>query len=445
MEVKNNINHGLFAFAGRGLWVVLAVAFLLLIFTTGLSADNNQRQMQAAIVEVDEEITAGTAQFIARTLYQAEADGADIYVLLLNTPGGLIESTRTISKELQQSELQTVVFVNKPSGWAYSAGSYILLSADIAAAQPGASLGAAGPVDAAGRSAEDKTEQAMRSWIRSLAEAGGRDPDLAEQLVADNLTLSGREAQERGLIDYTSEDLSGLFARLGYQEVQQISYERNNFERVMAFLSLPFLVPLFLTLGVIGLVFAFRSGEPEVTGIPGALFLLLGLWGSGSIELSVLGILLLLGGVLLLVWEFFLAPGDFGLSGFFGVVVILVGVISFANEPLYPSYFSQLLFWLVLAVAAAVAVAMVVIGQLTARTFTQPVKVGPETLVGREAELLSASGSTGVVKLDGERWSARFQDGVENITPESESKVEIVKVEGNTLVVRRVSDQDQTD
>ena len=164
------------------------------------------------LAEIEGEIKAGTHQYLKRVIKIAEEEKAEYLIIKLDTPGGLLQSTRDIADLLLATPVKTVVFVHKEGGWAYSAGTFILLAADLAFVNPTASIGAAQPVEMLGEAeVSDKMMEGTVSWIRGLAEARERDPEIAEKFVRENLTLTGREAQEIGIIDGTARTLDELF------------------------------------------------------------------------------------------------------------------------------------------------------------------------------------------------------------------------------------------
>ncbi len=387
------------------------------------------------VIEVDEEIKAGTAQFISRILKRAEEEGVDAFIMKLNTPGGLLGATEEISKRLIESDVKTVVYVYRPGGWAFSAGSFILLSADISAGHPSASIGAASPVGMDGEQAGEKILNATAGWIRSLAESSGKNKDLAEKLVVDNLTLSSAEAKEGGLMDIIALSLEDLLIELEMEGARISFHEQNFFDKVLSFVSLPYLVPLFLSLGLLGLFLVFRSGEIESVGLLGVVFLLLGLWGMGSIELSILGFLLLFLGLSLLIFEIFFTPADFGISGLVGVVALFFGIVTFANEPFFPGYLGQLMFWVVVGISVALGSLFVLIGGLTTTALKRPVQFGPESYRGRQLIVKEGIDPVGIVDMDGEKWNAKSVKGEVIFSGE---KVRVVDLKGNTIIVDKI-------
>ncbi len=398
------------------------------------AALSQTREQLIIIAEIDGEIKAGTLQYLKRVVREAEKAEAEYLIIKLDTPGGLLKSTRDIINLLLETKVKTVVFVHKEGGWAYSAGTFILLAADYAVVHPEASIGAAEPRIMAGEvmEADPKVVEGMASWIKSLAERNQRNPEIAEKFVRENLTLTGKEAKEVGVIDETARNLDELFLKLEISEPKITEIQPTPIERFFDLLSHPYLISLFLTLGGLGLIFAFRTGEFELTGILGLLFLLIGLWGMGIIQFSIFGILLILLGLFLLIMEIF-QPG-FGIFGGLGIIFLLLGVFTFEAEPfLSPQIFDATTI-MVLGAVLGIGILFIIISRGVVRTLKTKPKTGPEALIGLEAEVIKELNPLGQVMLKNEIWQAESADG--KTIPEK-SKVKIIKVEGNTLFVEK--------
>ena len=393
-----------------------------------------QEETEALVytITVSEEIKAGTAQFLERSLRQAETAEADLFLLQLNTPGGLLTATEQVSRLLIDSAVPTAVYVYQDSGWAFSAGVFILLSADTAAMHPTASIGAASPITQGGGDADEKTINATIAWIESLAERNDRDQVQAASFVTENKTMGGQAALTAGMVDVLAVDQSELLEELNLANARIQSLTPNILDQTLSFFSIPYLVPLLLTLGSLGLFLAFRTGEIEVLGVFSFILLLLGLWGIGSIQLSTLGVIVLVLGIGLIVLELFLGGSDFGLSGVLGIGALLFGIATFAQEPFFPSILESGFLPILLAIAVMGGAILFGISYFTASAIRQPHRVGVETLVGRQAEVLQQLQPKGVILLDGERYTARI-DGEGSVA--SQEVVKIVAMEGNVAVV----------
>lgn len=386
-------------------------------------------------LEIRDDIKAGTLVDVNRAIAQAEAASAEQLIIKLDTPGGLLDTTRSIVESIQASDVPITVYVDQPSGWAFSAGTIILLAADNAAVHPNASIGAAQPFTPEGGNEvqDEKTVEATVSWVRGLASETGRDADTAERFVRDNLTLRGNEAKDAGVADYTPETLEELLIELDLLNAEIVALSPSLTARTLNILSSPYLVSLFLTLGSLALLLAVRSGEFEFTAIIGIILLLIGLWGIGVIEFTVFGVGLIVLGVVLIVIEMFDQPG-FGLFGVGGLLSVIAGAFSLSEEPFYrPDILSTAGIITLVTLLIGIAALGLISRTLVKSIKSQPVS-GKEGLIGKDVVVLTKLDPRGRVRLRaGENWQAELSDRRRVMKKGQEGC--IIDVVGNTLIV----------
>lgn len=415
--------------------IILGLLFFNLLLP--LQEVNSQPEGQLIyLAEIEGEIRAGTHQYLKRVIKLAEEEKAEFLVIKLDTPGGLLKSTKDIVDSMLETETKTIVFVHKEGGWAYSAGTFILLAADFAVLHPEASIGAAQPRQIIGETMEvdQKMIEGTTSWIKSLAEIHQRNAEVAEKFVRENLTLTGKEAKEIGIVDETAKNLDELFLKLDILDPKIREMKPTFSEKFFDFLSHPYLVSFLLTIGGLAIIMAIRAGEFELSGIIGIIALLIGLWGMGVITFSFLGIGLILLGLFLLMMEIFIEPG-FGIFGIGGAIAIVLGIFTFEAEPFLTHGFFEAMKMVVIGTVLSICILFVIIGRGVAKTLRVKPKTGPEALIGLQAEVVKILNPLGQVKIKGEIWSAESFD--KKIIPKK-LKVEIVKVEGNTLIVKKI-------
>lgn len=416
--------------------IVLTIFLALSVLSPSfLEAETSSRVVYLA--EIEGEIKAGTHQYLKRVIKAAQEEKVEYLVIKLDTPGGLLKSTRDIVDLILAAPLKTIVFVHKEGGWAYSAGTFILLAADFAVVHPEASIGAAQPRSIIGETMEtdQKIIEGTASWIKSLAEIHQRNAEVAEEFVRENLTLTGKEAKEIGIVDETAKNLEELFLKLNIADPKIRAISPTFSEKFFDFLSHPYLVSFLLTIGGLAIIMAIRAGEFELSGIIGVIALLIGFWGMGVITFSFLGIGLILVGLFLLMIEIFVEPG-FGIFGIGGAVAIVLGIFTFEAEPFLTPDFFDAMTMVVIGAALAICVLFVIIGRGVAKTLRAKPKTGPEALIGIVAEVVEELKPSGRVKIKGEIWSACSLNG-KIIT--KNSKVKVIKIEGNTLYVENLS------
>jgi membrane-bound serine protease (ClpP class) len=290
--------------------------------------------VRASFLEVPIEgtIDGGLAAFVARNVSDAEKMHADGIIFHVNTPGGRIDSAVDIKDAILNSKVKTIAFVDKS---AISAGSLISMACDSIYMAAGSSIGAATAVDLEGKKASEKVISYMRAQMRATAQAKHRRTDIAEAMVDEDiaiqgltakgklLTLTYTEALTVGISNGTVTGIDDILGRLGKKGAPVIESRINWAERVVRFLTDPIVSSLLLTVGFLGLIMELKAPG---WGIGGTIALIaLGLFfGSHYIVklAGILEILLFTAGVLLVIFEIFIAPG-FGVPGVLGIILIL--------------------------------------------------------------------------------------------------------------------------
>lgn len=278
-------------------------------------------------------VELGLAPFLERSIQEAEAAGAEAVVLDMETPGGRVDAAQRIANAIGDAGVPVYAYVNRH---AFSAGALIALATDEIFMRPASVMGAATPV-VGGKKASEKMVSAMRSQMRTLAEARGLDPAVAEAMVDEDieipgvvergklLTLTMEEAVELGFARRV-EDWQGLTETLELGGVPVKTMEVNWAERIVRFFSNPVIAPFLLSLGFLGLIAEIKSPGLGLAGAAGLLSLSLFFGSHLIIGLAGLEDLLFFGaGVVLIAVEVFVVPG-FGLFGVLGGIGVLAGL-----------------------------------------------------------------------------------------------------------------------
>ena len=299
-------------------------------------------------VPVTGEIELGLAPYIQRAVKEATETGAVALILDIDTPGGRVDAAEIISDALTDSEVPVYSLINRR---AYSAGALIALSTSRIYMRPASVIGAATPVDGTGTKAPEKIVSAMRSQMRTLAEANGLEPEVAAAMVDEDieidgvvesgklLTLTTEEAIEIGYAE-AIEDLDALLVQLGHEGATVVTPELNWTERVVRFFSSSVVAPFLLSLGFLGLLVEIRTPTFGLAGTMGLISLCLFFGSNMIIGLAGLEDVLIVGaGLALLGIEAFVVPG-FGIFGVAGVVAILTGLYMslLGNIPTMPDF-----------------------------------------------------------------------------------------------------------
>jgi membrane-bound serine protease (ClpP class) len=286
-------------------------------------------------VPVKGTVELGLAPFVSRSLAEADASGAALVVLDVDTPGGRIDAAWQIVDAVRESPVPVVAWVNHR---ALSAGAMIALAADRIWMRPGSTIGAATPVDGEGRRASEKMVSAMRSEFRALAEERGFDPAIGEAMVDESvaipgvvdegklLTLTTDEAVSLGVAGGSADAWPELLAAEGVPGAETTEAAPNWAERLVRLLTHPAFAPLLLSLGFLGLLVEIKTPTFGLAGGIGLLCLAAFFGAHWLVNLAGLEELLLLGaGVALVALEILVVPGV-GLAGFLGGLAILASV-----------------------------------------------------------------------------------------------------------------------
>ncbi|MFZ8863444.1 MAG: NfeD family protein, partial [Thermocrinis sp.] len=196
----------------------MVILFILLTFLSFSFAKVYYAKWEDAVSPI-------MVEYIKRSLAKAEKEGAGVFILELNTPGGLETSMRQVVQEFQRTPIPVVVYVYPPGGRAASAGAIITASADIAVMAPGTNIGAAHPVQATGEKMEEamkeKVVQDMLAFVRSIAKEKGRNPSVLERMVKESISLTPDEALKEGVIDLIASNRQELLEKLNGRKVKK--------------------------------------------------------------------------------------------------------------------------------------------------------------------------------------------------------------------------------
>ena len=404
-------------------------------------------------LRVDDTIQPASQRFIERGLEEAADVGAALVVIELDTPGGLVDTTRQITTAITTSRVPVAVLVTPGGAHAASAGFFILISADIAAMSPGTNTGAAQPVGGQGETLGDdiraKATNDAAAMVRSLAEQRGRNVDLAIKAVTESVSYTAEEALENGLIDLVVPDLKGLLEALEGREVRRFDgslttlsltaapvteVEPTVLERLLSVLANPNIAYLLLGLGALGLYVEITHPGGIFPGVVGAIFLLLGLYSLSVLPVSWAGVALIFVALVMFLLE--VKVTSYGMLTVGGLIAFVLGSMMLFDGPV-PAMRVSL--GVVLPTALLVALVTVALLSRVIRAHRRPAMTGSEGLIGEVGRALSALAPAGKVAVHGEYWDARTTG--EEVAAGAE--VAVVAIEGRRLLVAPVATLDQ--
>jgi membrane-bound serine protease (ClpP class) len=396
------------------------------------------------------------AGYIEESVKRAADDRSPAIIVMLNTPGGSLDSTQRIDTALLKAPLPTIVYVAPSGGRAASAGTFITMSAALAYMAPGTNIGAASPVGAGGEELTGtigaKVKSDAMANIRSIASARGHNADWAVSTVEKAVSTSAAEAVSIGAVDGVAVSVEDVRRKADGQVVEVnnapvtvtiadaplVDLDMNPFQSFLHLLSDPNIAFILLTLGFYGLLFELIHPN-FVTGIIGSIALILAFIGAGSLPVNVAGVLLIGLAVVLFVLE--MTVISHGLLAVAGLISFVLGAFALYTAPGSPTapdvaVASPLILIMAALTAAYVALILLVVVRARRRTqlYSGAYGAGGSHIVpaGSDALVKTLLSPRGVVYAAGEEWSARSNAGTA-IAPGSH--VRVVGQEGLTLIV----------
>lgn len=406
------------------------------------------------LVELTGAITTGQFNYLNRQVENAVEADAQLLVIQMDTPGGLVDATLQINQLFLNAPIPVAVLVAPSGAIAGSAGAFIIISSDIAAMAPGTTVGAAQPITFSPEGTEPANEKTVifyASHLRSMALEKGRPEDIAEQFVTDNLTLDAREALEVGLIEYLSGNVNDLMSQVDGTRIEKqgvyyilntsgapvIQDEMNLRERMQNWLSDPQISFLVLMLGLLGIYFGLSAPGTIVPEVTGAILVVLGIYGIGLFDTNTTGIVLLLLGAGLIVAEIF--TSGFGILGIGGAISVIAGAILLPMEPLMAREWYSAFLVTVVGTTLGLLIIFFFVAQSVIKSRKRWRDGSAFFNTPEKGISVSDINPEGMVKARGELWKARSADG--RVIPAG-TEVEVVRAETLLLWVRPIN-QDQ--
>jgi membrane-bound serine protease (ClpP class) len=449
----------------RARWFGNVLLLWLGLVCAGAAPFAQEQRRVVYVAPIEGIIDLGLAPFVQRVLDEAATAGAAAVVLEVNTFGGRVDAAVQIRDALLGAKVPTVAYVNRR---AISAGALISLAAEHLVMAPGSTIGAATPVQAGqpgegAQAVSEKTVSYVRKEFRATAESRGRPALIAEAMVDADvairgviekgklLTLTTDEALKHKVADFRADSLEAALERLGIKGAELRALSPNWAENLVRFLTHPVVSSLLVTLGMLGIIIELRTPGFGIPGAVGVGSLAAFFWGHWLVQLAGWGELLLaLGGVALLLLEFFVIPG-FGFAGILGILALLAAlVMSVVGSGATPEFFllaaGRILFSLLVAVLASFLLLRFMPRTPFGRGLVLDARLGagqtygsaPESdlrWLGRRGRAISPLHPAGIADIEGARVDVVSEGGL----IEAGVPVEVTRVDSNRIVVRPVA------
>jgi membrane-bound serine protease (ClpP class) len=421
------------------------VACLALWFTAIAASALGER---ICFIKIDGPIGPATAAYVARSVGEAQSSNAQCLIIQLNTPGGLLDSTQVIVRNLLASSVPVVVYVAPIGATATSAGCFITLAANVAAMAPATTIGAAHPVTIGGGLASggsEKPDDTMKqklenfsvSYIEAIATKRQRNIEWAKSAVRESASIPADKALEMGVIEIIAKDMTDLQQQLNgrmvegkelktaHAEIVEIAMSTS--ERIFQAVWRPEVMFILMLVAIYGIIGELSSPGAILPGVVGVIALVLVLYMAAILPINVTGLILIALALALLVFDLF-APTH-GVLTVGGIVAFLIGSLMLFDRG-DPLFRLSLAYIIPATIITALFFAFVLAKGLRAQLL--PSKTGRETLLGKTVEAFTPIDSSGgKVFLEGEYWNAVSDTPVKEGDP-----VEVAAVLGLTLKVR---------
>lgn len=448
-------------------WFRFVFLLLLAAGAYGISAaepDSASAGREVVEIEINGSINPSTVDYLESGLSAARDRNASALLVLLDTPGGLLNSTKDMVKMILNSEIPVIVYVHPRGASATSAGVFITLSAHVAAMAPGTSIGAAHPVtlgrgrQAPGKPGEkkkeeetasektmnEKVENYAASFIESIAKERGRNAKWAVESVRKSSSITAGEALEKKVIDLVSPDTASLLSTVDGRKVSVAGrdavlrtagarasrVEMNLRQKVVNVLSTPDIAFLLLSLGSLGIFLEFYNPGMIFPGVAGLISLLVGFVSLQILPFNYAGLALIFVAFALIISEIYVA--SYGLLSLAGVACLVFGGLLLFDAEGADLAVNR---GVIAAAAGTIGLFSAFIVYLATRSLVIPVQGGFEGMLGQRGEVVSWSGAAGKIYIQGEYWDAaadrQFAPGDRVRVTESTGDLELrVEAEG---------------
>lgn len=425
---------------------MIKISFIFLLLGIIL-ADNSSQKTNVTLITYDGAITPACSDFFKHGIESAEKNKSDCLIIKLNTPGGLLKSTRVIVSDILESKIPVIIYVSPAGAQAASAGVFITMAAHIAAMSPGTNIGAAHPVSMQGGQDSIMSEKATNdaaAFIRTISEKRNRNIEWAEDAVRKSLSITETEALKQKVIDLVSPNIEDLLKQINGREVETsigkktlntadakiIEVEMSIPLKLLMILSDPNIAYILFMLGVYGLLYEIFNPGAIFPGVIGGICIILAFYSFHTLPINYAGLALIVFAIILFILE--IKVISHGLLTIGGVISLIVGSIMLINvesglEILKISWEIIALIVILTLLFFGFAITLGIKAQRRKPT------TGIQGLLKTTGVTLTELNPAGEVRIHGEIWKAESIEGIIQIN----STIEVVEIQGLKLLVKK--------
>jgi len=424
------------------------LVFTIFILFTFVAAIPSQEKAPVFTIEVDGIINPATAKFIIDSIDEATQQGAQCLIIQLDTPGGVLESTRMIVKKMLTSKIPIIVYVSPSGARAASAGVFITMAANVAVMAPGTHIGAAHPVTLGGEEGKESKTMVEKivndtvAFIKNIAKTRGRNVDWAEKAVVKSVSITEDEAVRLNVVDFISPDLPSLLAKidgkivkfdgvtqtLQTKGVQPKPIQMSWREKLLDIISHPQIAYYLLMLGGMGIFFELSNPGTILPGVVGGIFLILAFYALQVLPVNYAGLALILFAIILFIAE--IKVVSHGLLAVGGVISLFLGSIMLFQSP---DEYMRLSLSVIIPAVLVTSAFFIFAATMAIQARLRKPTTGMEGLIGEVGIVSVPISPEGKVSIHGEFWNAT---GDQNI--EKGEKVQVIGVDNLKLKVKRI-------
>jgi membrane-bound serine protease (ClpP class) len=399
-------------------------------------------------IAINDAIQPVTAEYIGRALDLAAANHDQAVLIEINTPGGLVDSTRDIIEKIVASPVPVIIYVTPSGSRAASAGFFILESADVAAMAPGTNTGAAHPVILGGGKMDDVMKQKMENdaaaLMRSVVAKRGRNVELAESAVRESKSFTDQEALDKKLIEYIAPNSQDLLHQLSGKSFKRFNgttvtlsfagepvrdYPMTLKQRILSYIMDPNVAFILLAIGALALYAEFNHPGAVIPGTVGVVFILLAAFALNLLPVRFAAIAMIIGAFALFAAEAKFASHGVLTTG--GIVLLTMGGLFLVDAPIPEMRVHPLT---ALAVSIPLGLITAFLMSIAVRARRNKVVTGEQGMIGEIGIAQTTLAPAGKVFVHGELW-----DAVSTVPVPAGERIVVRQVDGLTLRVDPVA------